>query len=203
MNRTRCPLCKGKLSPGEKIHPDCIAPWADARQAKAERAAVKKATTAAKQDRKETREKLDGMKTIAQLIADAQKPFNEFIRLRDVDKGCFVCGRPFDQNVLGREQHAGHVRSRAAAGHLRFNENNVLGECCGCNGPNGAKPHEIKAGAIARIGLEAWEALENDNTPHKWGRDELIAIKSEYLAKARNLRKKLKSALPVPFVGIH
>ena len=32
--RTRCPQCKGKLDPGQRIHPDCIALWADAQEAK-------------------------------------------------------------------------------------------------------------------------------------------------------------------------
>jgi len=138
-------------------------------------------------DRRETKAKLEKLKTIAKLIAAAQIPFNLFIRLRDKDKGCFVCLKPFEDKP-GRVQHAGHVRSRGAAGHLRFNEDNCLGECEGCNGPRGAKPHEIKAGAIARIGQERFDALEADNEPHKWQRDELIEIKTTYAAKARALK---------------
>lgn len=140
-------------------------------------------------DRRETKAKLEKFKTIAILIAAAQVPFNTFIRLRDKDKGCFVCGRPF-KDVPGQVQHAGHVRSRGAAGHLRFNEDNCHGECEGCNGPHGAKPHEIKAGAIARIGQERFDALEADNTPHKWGREELISIKTTYAAKAKELKAR-------------
>lgn len=127
------------------------------------------------------------LETIPQLIAKAQRSFNSFIRERDKDKGCFVCGRPF-RPVAGQVQHAGHVRSRGAAGHLRFNEDNCMGECEGCNGPRGAKPHQIKAGAIARIGLERFEELENDNTPHKWTREELIAIDAEYKTKTKALK---------------
>lgn len=131
--------------------------------------------------------KRQGLKTIAQLIADAQVQFNAFIRERDKAKGCFVCGRPFAP-VPGQVQHAGHVRSRGAAGHLRFNEDNCMGECEGCNGPHGAKPHQIKAGAIARIGQERYDALEADNTAHKWQRDELIDIKSKYSGLTKQLR---------------
>jgi hypothetical protein len=140
-------------------------------------------------DRRETKAKLEKFKTIAILIAAAQVPFNAFIRLRDKAKGCFVCGRPF-KDVPGQVQHAGHVRSRGAAGHLRFNEDNCMGECEGCNGPHGAKPHEIKAGAIARIGQERFDALEADNTPHKWTREELIAIKTTYAAKVRGMKAR-------------
>lgn len=126
--------------------------------------------------------------SIPKLIAKAQDAFNAFIRERDKDKGCFVCGRPFIAGVPGRNLHAGHVRSRGAAGHLRFVEDNCMGECEGCNGPNGAKPHQIKAGAIARIGRERYEELENDNDPHKWERDELKAIAATYKQKLKELR---------------
>lgn len=140
-------------------------------------------------ERRADKEKLAQFKTIAQLIAAAQIPFNLFIRLRDKDKGCFVCGRPFAP-VPGQVQHAGHVRSRGAAGHLRFSEDNCHGECEGCNGPHGAKPHQIKAGAIARIGRERFDALEADNQPHKWTREELAAVKAHYTAEAKKLKAK-------------
>lgn len=189
--RTTCPQCRAKLDPGQRIHAACIQAYADAQQAKAERAAAKQARDAAKVERAEIRKRKEAIKTVAQLIAAAQIQFNAFIRLRDKDKGCFVCGRPF-RDAPGQVQHAGHVRSRGAAGHLRFNEDNCHGECEGCNGPRGAKPHQIKAGAIARIGQERYDALESDNKPHKWQHDELRAIKAEYTAKARELKKAMQ-----------
>lgn len=187
MNRTRCPHCKGKLEQGQRIHAECIAPWADAQAEKAKRAQAKKARAAAKVERASIRARKEAIKTIAQLIADAQIAFNAFIRERDKGKGCFVCRRPFTDKP-GQVQHAGHVRSRGAAGHLRFTEDNCHGECEGCNGPHGAKPHQIEAGAIARIGAERYAELCADNTPHKWQRDELIAIKHEYRAKLKELK---------------
>jgi hypothetical protein len=154
-----------------------------AKKAKADREAAQKA------ERAMTRARREALKSIAELIGEVQIEFNAYIRARDRAKGCFVCRRPFDQNIPGRALHAGHVRSRGAAGHLRFNEDNCLGECEGCNGPRGAKPHQIKAGAIARIGAARFEELENDNTPHKWTREELIALKAEFRAKRKALEK--------------
>ncbi len=180
-----CRVCKHPFTPRLSMQKvcglECAQSLAVSIRGKAEKVAKVK-------DRRETKAKLEKLKTIAQLIAAAQVQFNLYIRTRDKDKGCFVCGRPF-ANVPGQVQHAGHVRSRGAAGHLRFNEDNCHGECEGCNGPHGAKPHQIKAGAIARIGQERFDALEADNTPHKWDRDELVAIKSTYAAKARELQK--------------
>lgn len=181
-----CKSCGSKFVPfsstSRACSPVCALTLARGAREKAE----KKAKVV---ERRETKAKLEKLKTIAQLIAAAQIPFNLFIRLRDKDKGCFVCLKPFEDKP-GRVQHAGHVRSRGAAGHLRFNEDNCLGECEGCNGPRGAKPHEIKAGAIARIGQERFDALEADNTLHKWGREELVNIKQTYAAKALELKKE-------------
>ncbi len=182
----KCKVCPSMFTPsrmGQKVCGAlCALTFARSVRAKDEkREAIR--------DRRETKVKLEKFKTIAILIAAAQVPFNAFIRLRDKDKGCFVCGRPF-KDVPGQVQHAGHVRSRGAAGHLRFNEDNCMGECEGCNGPHGAKPHEIKAGAIARIGQERFDALEADNTPHKWTREELISIKTTYAAKVREMKAR-------------
>ena len=187
-----CELCQAEFTSHDGFVTwcdfECGFVLATAKLGKAKRKAEIAAKVAAVKERKADAVKRQDMKTIAQLIAAAQIPFNLFIRLRDQNKGCFVCARPF-RDVPGQVQHAGHVRSRGAAGHLRFNESNCLGECEGCNGPNGAKPHQIKTGAIERIGQEQYDALEADNTPHKWGRDELIAIKADYTAKARQLQK--------------
>lgn len=190
MRRSLCPHCRKRLEPNERIHKACIEPWAEALQAKADRVNARKARELAKLDRALVRERKAAMKRIPELIAEAQDAFNAFIRERDKNKGCFVCGRPFEP-VQGRRQHAGHVRSRGAAGHLRFNEDNCMGECEGCNGPYGAKPHQIKAGAIARIGQDRFDELEADNTPHKWQRDELLNIIKEFKAKTKELKRQV------------
>ena len=189
--RTRCAHCRAKFEPerpSQIVHVECVEAWTEAQAAKRERAEAKAARAAAKVERAETRRRKEAIKTIPKLITEAQAAFNAYIRERDKDKGCFVCGKPFEDKP-GRVQHAGHVRSRGAAGHLRFHEDNCMGECEGCNGPYGAKPHQIKAGAIARIGQERFDALERNNAPHKWTREELIAIKATYKAKLKEMKK--------------
>lgn len=185
-----CKFCKKRTDKaGRVLHPDCIDAWIAAQGEKIARKREAQRKAAAKVEKAVHRAALkEHRDTIPKLIARAQLAFNGFIRERDKDKGCFVCGRPFAP-VPGQVQHAGHVRTRGAAGHLRFVEDNCMGECEGCNGPRGAKPHEIKAGAIARIGRERFEELEDDNTPHKWERDELRAIRAEYRDKLKNLQK--------------
>lgn len=174
-----CAHCGKPFIPARPMQKVC----ATVRCAKGYLASQKKAERADFKRRKEA------IKRIPDLIAEAQTAFNAYIRERDKAKGCFVCGRPFE-DVQGRRLHAGHVRSRGAAGHLRFTEDNCMGECEGCNGPRGAKPHQIKAGAIARIGAERFAELENDNEPHKWTREELIAIRTEFRERLKQLKAR-------------
>jgi len=192
----KCPHCRERLPKlGDKIHPDCAGAWYEANReklrAKADQRVKRMAQEARKQERAQDRAKLEAMKSIPKLIAEAQFHFNEYTRLRDFDKGCYVCLRPFDQSIKGRAIHAGHVRSRGAAGHLRFTEDNCMGECEGCNAPHGAKPHQKEAGAIARIGQERFDALKHNNTPHKWTHDELRAIRDEYRAKVKAMKREV------------
>ena len=50
-----------------------------------------------------------------------------------------------------------------------------------------------RANLIGRIGLEAVEALEQDNRTHKWTRDELREIRDTYRQKLRELLKARRS----------
>ena len=65
-------------------------------------------------------------KTYPQLCRDLKKVFNEYIRLRDQDQPCISCGK------FNRLQ-AGHFISVGSSGILRWNEDNVSGQCAGCN----------------------------------------------------------------------
>lgn len=179
--RTRCPHCKGKLEHGQRIHADCIAPWADAQAEKAKRAAAKKARAAAKVERASIKARKEAIKTLADLKREAQTALNRWIvHVRDKDRPCISCGR-FHQGAW----HAGHYLSRGAAPQHALNPLNVWKQCAPCNTYLHGNQAAYRAQLVLEIGLAAVEALERDNTPRKWTREELISIGDEY-------RKKLK-----------
>lgn len=189
LKRTRCPQCKGKLEPTQRIHPDCVNAWAEAQQAKAEREGLKKVKTLVKLDRMLTRQRKAELKTIPELIKEAQVVFNRWIRARDHDQPCISCGAPppnLDGLHAGRD--AGHYRSTGSASHLRFHEDNCHAQCVRCNQWGAGKAVEYRVGLIQRIGVEKVAALERMNTTHKWTREELILIKEKYRAKLRELK---------------
>jgi hypothetical protein len=138
--------------------------------------------------KREHKAKLVALKSIPDLIKEAQVAFNAFIRYRDKDKLCICCDKPYGTNHLGGNFDAGHYRSRGAAGHLRFNEDNCFGQRKYCN-TYGAD--NFREGVIKRIGLDRTRAIENNNKSHKWSKDELIAIKALYKEKLKELKKSV------------
>lgn len=183
--RTTCPHCRAKLEQGQRIHPECIGPWADAQAEKAKRAEAKKARAAAKVERASIRARKEAIKTIPVLIKEAQVAFNAYIRARDADKPCICCGQPLGTGEVGGAYDCGHYRSTGSAAHLRFDERNAHAQRKVCNRWGAGRAVDYRIGLVARIGLAAVEALESDNAPKKWTREELISIRDEY-------RKKLK-----------
>lgn len=141
-------------------------------------------------ERAETRARKAAIKTIPQLIKEAQREFNSFIRARDAGKACICCGQPLGSGEIGGAFDCGHYRSVGSASHLRFDERNAHGQRKVCNRYGAGRAVDYRIGLIARIGIAHVEALEADNTPRKWTREELIAIRDAYRAKLRQLKKE-------------
>jgi hypothetical protein len=141
-------------------------------------------------EKAETKRRKAAIKTIPQLIAEAQREFNAYIRERDSGKPCICCGLPLGDSEVGGGYDCGHYRSTGSASHLRFDERNAAGQRKRCNRYGAGRAVDYRVGLIARIGLTAVEALEADNKPHKWTREELIAIRDTYRAKTKELRKE-------------
>lgn len=150
----------------------------------------------AKVVRRETRAKLDALKTLPKLKAEAQAAFNGFIRTRDEGMPCICCGRFAAPGYSrGGTWDAGHYRSVGSAPHLRFNERNCHAQLKQCNSHGAGRAVDYRLGLIARIGIGAVEALENDNEPRHYTKDELRELAAEYRARTRELiRQQLEVA---------
>lgn len=119
-----------------------------------------------------------------------QRAVNDYItKGRDRDKPCISCGTW--ETV---QWEAGHYRSRGAASHLRYNEDNLAKQCHRCNCELSSNAIHYREGLILRIGLQRVEALENNNTPHRYTREELDALRAFYRAKLRELNKQREAA---------
>ncbi|MDL5036831.1 recombination protein NinG [Comamonas sp. Y6] len=191
--RTRCAHCRAKFSPerpSQIVHAECAEAYAIAKREKEERAQAKADRMATKVERAETRRRKEAMKSLRELLAEAQTAFNEFIRLRDAGKPCICCGMPFEPMKPGGSMDAGHFRSRSTAPQIRFNEDNVFGQRKNCNRPGGTTYSKFRVGVLARIGPERLEVIETNNGVHKWTHDEVRGIRDSYRAKAKQLKKE-------------
>lgn len=140
-------------------------------------------------ERREIKVRKEALKSRGDHMREAQQAFNEFIRTRDQAAGhfCISSGKPLDWS--GNAVDAGHYRSVGSAPHLRFDERNCHAQSKQDNRFLSGNAVDYRIGLIARIGQEAVDALESDQSVRKYTVDEIKAIKAKYRAKTRELKK--------------
>jgi hypothetical protein len=185
--RCRNPECKTQFLPARPLQVVCS--WACG-LAFSQHLREKDCAKQARQERAADRVKREKMKRLPELIAETQRTFNAYIRLRDAGRPCICCGQQLVAGVpsVGGGYDAGHYRSVGSASHLRFDERNVHAQRKACNRYGAGRAVDYRIGLVHRIGLSAVESLEASNVSHKWTRDELRQIKSTYAAKLRALK---------------
>jgi hypothetical protein len=180
-------------APKTKACAACLKPFTPARPMQAvcsPRCAHKKVRMDKAKEREVVRERKKALETIPDLIKAAQKEFNAYVRARDKDQPCICCGLPLGAGEVGGGYDCGHYRSVGSAPHLRFDERNAHAQRKQCNRWGAGRAVDYRRGLIARIGLQAVEALEADNSIHKWDRDELRQIAATYRQKRKELEKQ-------------
>ena len=150
---------------------------------------AKEKKSLAQADRREIKVRKEALKTRGDHIREAQQAFNEYIRTRDQAAGhlCISSGKPLDWS--GNAVDAGHYRSVGSAPHLRFDERNCHAQSKQDNRFLSGNAVDYRIGLIARIGQEAVDALESDQSVRKYTVDEIKAIKADYRAKTKELKK--------------
>lgn len=181
-----CKQCKGPFMPRSPLQRvcgiKCAMDYANAHRT----AAVKRERAA---ERKAIREAKAKAKTRAQWMKEAQAAVNAYVRARDAHLPCISCGR-----MHQGQWHAGHYRSVGSAPHLRFDaDRNIWRQCQPCNTHLHGNAIAYRAGLIARIGLEAVEALEADQTARKYTVDDLRQIKAEFAGKLKEIKASERS----------
>jgi len=139
--------------------------------------------------RRDIKVRKEALKTRGDHIREAQQAFNAYIRARDQAAGhlCISSGKPLDWS--GNAVDAGHYRSVGSAPHLRFDERNCHAQSKQDNRFLSGNAVDYRIGLIARIGQEAVDALESDQSVRKYTVDEIKVIKAAYRAKTRELKK--------------
>lgn len=137
----------------------------------------------AKQVRAVDKVRREKLKSKSDWAREAQIEFNKFIRTRDAGQSCISCGRN-----TGCKINAGHYLSVGSHPNLRYNESNCHLQCEFCNVYKSGAQAAYRPRLIDKIGLQAVEELEADNTVQKWSIDDLKQIKEKYRKKLRDLK---------------
>lgn len=196
----KCKVCKCAFEPRLPMQAvcgmDCAKTLAVSIRGKAEKVAKVR-------ERKETKVKLEKLKTRGQWLAEAKTAAQQFRRLEELSlgHGCMSCGRSQEEVNAeawkpGGAWDGGHFLSKGARPELALEPLNIWLQCKSCNAGSSKyarKGYTVNASfrinLIERIGLEAVEALESDHAPKHYTTDEIKAIKADYMAKTRQLLK--------------
>lgn len=143
-----------------------------------------------KKERADTKTRKEKLKTRGDYVKEAQISFNRYVRLRDRDRPCICCGESLSGSGRpGGDFDCGHYRSVGSAPHLRYDESNAHGQTKRCNRYGAGRAVDYRRGLIERIGVEAVERLEADQTPRHYSIEDLKSIRDKYKAKAKELEK--------------
>lgn len=186
-----CPICSTKYIPRSSLQKVCHnykCAIAFNKQCDAEIAA-REQRKRDKEARAKWRERKAEVKPLKHWEDLTQRVVNDYIRERDKNLPCISCG-----TWTTVQWEAGHFRSRGKASHLRYHEDNIHAQCHHCNVHLSGNQQQYRINLIAKIGAERVEALENNNTPHRYTREELDAIRKRYRALLRELVRARQEA---------
>jgi len=181
-----CKNCKKSFIPDRPLQSVCDRHCAYQYQQKDK---AKKAKTAEVNARKEWNKRKSDLKPLKHWEDMTQRVVNDYIRERDKHLPCISCGTW--ETV---QWEAGHFRSRGAASHLRYHQDNISKQCHRCNVQLSGNQQQYRINLIAKIGIKRVEALESDNNPHRYTRDELGGIRARYRALLRALVNQREAA---------
>lgn len=188
--RRTCKICKTKFTATfDNVWWCCPEHGAQYGLQELEKKREKQRVAKEKADRAVWRKRKAAVKPIRHWEDVTQRVVNDYIRERDHDLPCISCG-----TFETVQWEAGHYRSRGKASHLRYHEDNISKQCHHCNVQLSGNQQQYRLGLIEKIGPARVEALENNNTPHRYTIEELEAIRKHYSALRRQLVKTREAA---------
>lgn len=202
--RKRCPECRVMFTRSRESQVVCGEIECAIAHGKSEKGQASAKKALADVGRRDVKVRKEALKSRADHMKDAEKAVRDYRRTYElsIGSGCISCGESQESILaaqgwkVGGAFDGGHFMGKGARPELRLEPTNIWLQCKACN--SGSYMHARKgytvsqgfrAGLIARIGLEAVEALEADHTPRKETVEQLKAITAEYRAKTRELKK--------------
>lgn len=179
----KCAHCQETFTPrrgsiGQKVcSPTCAIAVAPDNREKADKAIERQKLLDHRAAKKRIKRKADHAR-------DAQRAFNEWVRLRDQGQPCISCGTTADVQYC-----AGHFRTVGSCPELRFEPLNVNLQCNRyCNMGLSGNLLGYRPRLLEKIGAEALAWLEGKHEPKRYTVEDLQAITAHYRKAARELK---------------
>lgn len=173
---SKCAICRAEFERRYMTSKTCGDPIC--------KAELKRQKERKKAERESTRIRKEKLKSRNDWLNEAQRVFNAYIRARDGNI-CISCGTQSPDI----QYCAGHYRSRGAAPQHRFNEANVHTQCNHyCNMKLSGNIIQYRPALIAKIGLAAVEALENDNAARYYAIEDIRELIKHYKEKVKAMK---------------
>jgi len=170
----RCKSCREQFTPFNTLQKYCL---------KDECVKVFVAEVKEKEWKKAKARRKKELMTVQDYLKIAQQVFNTFIRKRDQGKPCISCGK----KLVGKFD-AGHYYNANNHWAVRFDEQNVHGQCVECN--------QHKHGNLIEYGIRLEKLIGEDEFTilrekayqlRKFTREELKEIIAYYKAKTKGM----------------
>ena len=121
------------------------------------------------------------------LLVNVRNSCHEYIRKRDEFKPCISCGVSYNTNF-----QAGHFFKAELFSNLKFNENNIHGQCQKCNLLKEGNESGYRVGLMQRYGKEFLNDLNVLAGDYKkngfvWDREQLEELRKYYKEKIKML----------------
>ena len=182
LKQRKCKACHHPFTPARSTQTAC---GIDCAMQLAHEKKVKLAECDRLDNVRKDRARKEKLKSRPELAREAQAAFNAWVRLRDADKPCISCGRHHEG-----QYHAGHYLSVGARPELRYEPINVWKQCAPCNTHLSGNAVLFRQALVREIGQDKVDWLEGQHPAKKYAADELKAIRDEYRAKARKLKRE-------------
>jgi hypothetical protein len=184
----RCKICKSKFIQKRALQPVCDT--YECKVAYALNVAEKSKQRKIKQEEDINllfKEKAENKK-LTYLLNNVKNLCHEYIRLRDKNLPCISCN-----NQWNIDFQAGHFYKAELYSNLKFDENNISGQCRNCNLRKDGNVSGYRAGIIQRYGEEHLKQLDDiakefKQSNYKWDREELETLRKHYKEKIKELK---------------
>ena len=127
----------------------------------------------------EIRNERESIEKLSSVINYTEKVVHDYVRMRDKGKPCVSCGRDWDSSF-----QAGHRFDKKQYNRIRFDLDNIHGQCPGCNQYNDGNYNAYHLRLPKRIGMVEYQKLEKRaeialRIPHTYTRYELKEIQKQ------------------------